>query len=85
MEVEAGAMKVAAGIWRHYKGGLYQVLGVGAHSETEEKMVVYVALTGADLPGPRLRVRPLSLWLDIVLWPDGSHRSRFEYVGIELE
>jgi hypothetical protein len=78
-------MKVAAGIWRHYKGGLYQVLGVGAHSETDERMVVYVSLTGAELPGPRLRIRPFDLWFDIVQWPDGSHRSRFEYVGLELE
>lgn len=77
-------MKIAAGIWRHYKGGLYQVLGVAAHSETEERMVVYVSLTGIDLPGPRLRVRPLHTWLDVVEWPDGEHRPRFEYVGLEL-
>jgi hypothetical protein len=29
-----------AGIYKHYKGGYYQVLGLGAHSETDEKMVV---------------------------------------------
>lgn len=76
---------IAAGVWRHYKGGYYQVLGLAAHSETDELMVVYVSLTGAHLPGPRLRVRPLSMWIDAV-----KHKgkyvadSRFEYVGLEI-
>lgn len=26
---------------RHYKGGLYRVIGVARHSETEERLVVY--------------------------------------------
>lgn len=47
-----------AGIYKHYKGGYYQVLGVGAHSESDEKMVVYVSLDAA-LSGPRMRIRPL--------------------------
>lgn len=76
---------IACGVWQHYKGGLYQVLGIGAHSETDEKMVVYVSLTGADLPGPRLRVRPLSLWFDTVEWPDGPRRPRFVFVGTEIQ
>lgn len=84
LEGPACAMKIAAGIWRHYKGGLYQVLGVAAHSETDQLMVVYVSLTGIDLPGPRMRVRPLALWEDIAECPDGKHRPRFEYVGLEM-
>ena len=40
-----------AGIYKHYKGGYYQVLGVAAHSETDEMMVVYVSLTGIEMPG----------------------------------
>jgi hypothetical protein len=75
---------VKTGIYKHYKGGLYQVLGVAAHSETDERMVVYVSLTGADLPGPRLRVRPLSLWVDFVDWPIGPPGPRFVHVGDEL-
>lgn len=27
-------------VWRHYKGGWYQVLSVGRHSETLEPMVL---------------------------------------------
>lgn len=82
-------MKLACGIYRHYKGGLYMVLGVAAHSETDELMVVYVSLTGAHLPGPRMRVRPLNMWNDVVqvdsLVPGVvKHIPRFEYVGWEI-
>ena len=66
------------GIYKHYKGGLYLVLGLGQHSENEELFVVHVSLTGANLPGPRLRVRPLSLWTDRV-----RGEPRFTYVGHE--
>lgn len=68
-----------AGIYRHYKGGYYQVLGVAQHTETDEVMVVYVSLD-ATQPGPRMRVRPLT-------GPEGfSTRvgfqgERFVYVG----
>jgi Protein of unknown function (DUF1653) len=33
-------------VHRHYKGDLYPLLGVGEHTETEERVVVYLALTG---------------------------------------
>jgi hypothetical protein len=29
------------GRYRHYKGGLYEVVGVARHSETHEPLVVY--------------------------------------------
>ena len=32
------------GIYAHYKGNRYEVLGVAHHSETEEPLVVYRAL-----------------------------------------
>jgi len=47
--------EVPAGRYRHYKGNLYEVLGVARHSETEEELVVYRALYGAGglwVPAP---------------------------------
>ena len=84
---------VQCGIWRHYKGGHYQVLGIAAHSETDELMVVYVSLDGINLPGPRIRVRPLSMWFEqvpIAVDHISADRDvtasvqRFTYIGPEL-
>jgi hypothetical protein len=77
-----------SGIYKHYKGGYYQVLGIGQHSETDELMVVYVSLDAGQL-GPRLRVRPLNGvggWNEPVRHSQVGGTSvivtpRFEYVG----
>jgi hypothetical protein len=72
------------GIYRHYKGNLYQVLGLARHSETEEWLVVYQALYGEK----GYWLRPLNLWLEPVRVnanaTDGKEeafKSRFELVG----
>jgi len=52
----------APGIYKHYKGNLYQVLGMARHSESEEWLVVYQALYAEK----GFWLRPLSLWLEPV-------------------
>ena len=61
------------GLYRHYKGGNYQVIGVARHSETDEQLVVYRCLYDND----SLWVRPLTLFLETVLI-DGCTVPRFE-------
>ena len=51
-----------SGTYRHYKGNLYEVLGVARHSETEEQLVVYRALYGEG----GLWVRPLAMFQEQV-------------------
>ena len=50
------------GIYRHYKGNDYEVIGLARHSESREAMVVYRALYGER----GLWVRPLAMFLETV-------------------
>ena len=67
---------IRLGLYRHYKGGQYEVVGVAKHSETLEDMVVYKALYGEG----GLWVRPLSMW-DNLVEHDGKTVRRFTYTG----
>ncbi len=51
------------GIYRHYKGNLYELLFIATHSETLEKVVVYKCLYG-DFEH---WVRPLAMWSETVV------------------
>ena len=51
-------MQLQPGLYQHYKGPKYRVLGVARHSESEELVVVYQALYGDG----GLWVRPLSMF-----------------------
>ncbi|WP_426688139.1 DUF1653 domain-containing protein [Rhodanobacter ginsengiterrae] len=65
-------MQPAAGIYRHYKGQRYRVLGTARHSETMEPLVVYQALY--DDFG--LWVRPATMFCETVEL-DGEPLPRF--------
>jgi hypothetical protein len=64
------------GVYRHYKGNHYEVLGVARHSESEEELVVYRALYGDK----GLWVRPLKMFTECVQ-SEGVCIRRFEYIG----
>ena len=49
------------GRYRHYKGGLYEVVGTVRHSETLEPLTLYRALDGEG----GLWVRPAAMFNDI--------------------
>ena len=72
-------MDIKIGLYRHFKGNLYEVLGTATHSETREPMVVYRALYGEY----GLWVRPAAMW-DETVDRDGYHGPRFQYIGDKL-
>lgn len=53
---------IQPGLYRHYKGKEYHVLGVARHSETEEEYVVYRPLYGEG----GLWIRPKAMFLESV-------------------
>ena len=67
---------IQPGIYKHYKGNEYQVLGVAKHSETLEELVVYQALYGSE----EMWVRPLAMFEEQVEW-GGKRQPRFQWIG----
>ena len=64
-----------AGQYRHFKGGLYELLYTAKDSETMERMVVYRALYGEG----GIWVRPARMWHEVIE-RDGKMMPRFEYL-----
>lgn len=65
---------IPLGIYRHFKGNLYEVLAIARHSETREEMVVYRALYGEF----GVWVRPLAMFAEQVIH-DGQRVERFRF------
>ena len=68
-------MEIKKGIYRHFKGNMYEVVGMALHSETVEEMVIYKALYGEG----KTWVRPLSMWNEEVEF-EGKKVKRFTFV-----
>ena len=71
-------VKVKNGIYRHYKGNKYEVIGIAKHSETLEDLVVYRALYDNNVS--QLWVRPLKMFTETIE-NDGKEIERFKYIG----
>lgn len=67
-------MDLQPGIYRHYKGKLYEVIGVAQHSETLERLVVYRTLYG----NYDLWVRPYTMFTERITH-EGKSVERFRY------
>ncbi|MDQ5931800.1 MAG: hypothetical protein QG607_502 [Patescibacteria group bacterium] len=67
------ARALTPGSYRHYKGDVYEVLGVARHSETLEELGVYTH-------DGEMWVRPIAMFFDVVEW-EGKQVVRFERVG----
>lgn len=70
-------MNLELGFYKHYKGNIYEVIGVAKHSETLEDMVVYKATYQKE--GENLWIRPLSMFIETLVI-DGVEKKRFEKI-----
>jgi hypothetical protein len=68
-------LSIKKGIYRHYKGNLYQVIEVATHSETQEQLVVYRTLYGDY----SMWVRPLEMFEESIQ-VDGQEVARFTFI-----
>ncbi len=65
---------VANGLYRHFKGGYYTIIGLAKHSETQEELVVYRSCSGHGI-----WVRPIDMFLEKIV-RDGNTIDRFSQV-----
>lgn len=68
------------GLYQHYKGNFYQVIGLCRHSESLDILVVYQALYGDY----GLWVRPLEIFQSTVE-QNGKQVPRFKFIGALLK
>ena len=63
--------KIRRGRYQHYKGNLYEVIGIVRHSETLEELVLYKALY-------KTKFGPCSYWVR----PKGMFEGRVKVQGV---
>ena len=72
---------ITPGTYQHYKGKLYQVIGVAHHSETLEEFVVYQALYNSpEFGNNSLWIRPLKMFEEEIEI-DGQKFLRFTRIN----
>lgn len=74
--------EIQPGRYRHYKGGMYEVLGECIYTETLEEVVLYKQLHDEkpDFLRGTLWVRPKKMFLEEVEF-GGNKVPRFRYLG----
>lgn len=74
---------VCGGEYKHYKGGLYCVIGIGNHTETNETLVIYVSVHNQKPDFSMFYCRPYFMFIDKVRLPYTTEFiERFKPTGI---
>lgn len=72
--------EIRPGRYRHFRGGLYEVIGVGRSSENpKDEFVVYKQLHVGEFPEGTIWIRPKAMFLETVE-KDGKKVPRFSPV-----
>ncbi|MBU0647688.1 DUF1653 domain-containing protein [Patescibacteria group bacterium] len=73
-------MEIKPGLYQHYSGKQYRIIGEGRHSETLEELVIYQALYDSPEFGPNaIWARPKQMFSENVEI-DGKHVPRFQFI-----
>ena len=75
--------KIMPGIYRHFKGGIAEVIGEAKNSETGEIFIAYYhkeSETGKTI----LWIRPKNMFIESVIY-EGQKVPRFEYLGAKTK
>jgi len=70
--------KLAKGRYQHYKGNLYDVLGIGRHTEADDYFVVYAPVEAKE-GTPEIWIRPYDMFMETVE-VDGEVIPRFKHL-----
>ena len=70
-------MNIPLGVYTHYKGNRYEVVGEAINTETQEPMVLYKALYEGNFPAGTVWARPLAMFTEIVM-VEGKAVPRFK-------
>lgn len=71
--------EIKNGIYRHYKGGIYEVTDIARHSESLEELVIYKNVVSEDC-----WARPISMWNETVEQA-GVKTPRFQFIAADLD
>lgn len=67
--------EVQRGLYRHFKGSVYRVMGVAQHTEQAEPLVIYQSLEDS-----RVWARPVPMFMGL----NDAGKPRFEFLGDEV-
>lgn len=69
---------VQPGIYQHFKGNFYEVIGHAHHSETLEELIIYRALYGDC----GTWIRPAHMFLEEIA-VNGATKTRFTFISAQ--
>jgi len=75
-----GQSIIKGSLYKHYSGNIYEIIGVGKHTETRTEYVIYKPKDNDDKED-KIWIRPLDMFLDEGTFKDDSIMTkRFEKI-----